>query len=167
MGFSDCIRQTSFYSLCALQSMRAAGCRGFSWEELPRCSECLEDSVPNMMFRDITNARGDFMGWDSGALCAISSVTLQTQSHSPGPDLCPGNQPDQHYCRHHQQEVRTTGCVFPGTLRPSRPSSADGRLELCPGVLPDFVSGDCSPPAPLSREGDSLSHLHLCKESCY
>lgn len=141
MGFSECIRQTSCYSLSALQNLRAVGCGGFGWEERSRFSECVKHSVPKMVFRDIAANRGYFIGWDSGALCGISSVTFQTQSHTLGPDLCPGNQPGQHHCRHHQQELRTTGCLFPGTLSqvippppPPRPASADGRWELCPSV---------------------------------
>lgn len=116
MGFSECMWQTSLYSLSFLQNLRAAGCRSFSWEEKPRISKCPGDSDPKTVFKDIATSRGYLMGWDSGGLCGMSSVTLQTQSHSLGPDLCPGKQPGQHYCRHHQQELRTAGCLFPGTF---------------------------------------------------
>lgn len=126
MDFSECIQQTSFYSLSSPQSMGTAGCRGFHGEEQSRFSKCHGDTVSKMVFRDIATSRGYFMGWDSGRLCGISSIALQTQSHSLGLDLCSGSQPGQHCYLSHQQEVRTagevrSGCLCPGTFRPSHP----------------------------------------------
>ena len=78
------------------------------WEEQSRFSACLEDLVSTMVFRDSTASRGYVTGWGSGGLFGISPVTLQTQPHSLGPDLCPGNRPGRDYCRRHQWELRTT-----------------------------------------------------------